>query len=125
MVWVLLQVGVTNGVLRGLGGLTKLHTLHVADAYRVTNAGLHFISHLTGAHPSSAAESWDVSLVESGRGVFSGGRTFSISLCALSLVAIVRSMILLIMGVFALLASTIGMGSQVCAGSLRCRAQGP
>ena len=47
--WVLLQVGVTNGVLRGLGGLTKLHTLHIADAYRVTNAGLHFISNLTGA----------------------------------------------------------------------------
>ena len=57
MVWVLLQVGVTNGVLRGLGGLTKLHTLHIADAYRVTNAGLHFISHLTGANSSSTLNS--------------------------------------------------------------------
>ncbi len=40
----------TNGVLRGLSGLTKLNTLHIADAYRVTNAGLEFISHLTGSH---------------------------------------------------------------------------
>ena len=49
---VLLQVGVTNGVLRGLSGLTKLHILHMPDAYRVTNAGLHFISTLTGGFPA-------------------------------------------------------------------------
>ena len=48
MFWVSLQVGVTNGVLRGVGGLTKLNTLHIADAYRVTNAGLDFISRLSG-----------------------------------------------------------------------------
>lgn len=42
----------TNGVLRGLSGLTKLHTLHMPDAYRVTNAGLHFISTLTGGSPA-------------------------------------------------------------------------
>ena len=44
----LLQVGVSNGVLRGLSGLTKLHTLQIPDAYRVTDAGLQFISTLSG-----------------------------------------------------------------------------
>ena len=38
----------SNGVLRGLSGLTKLHTLQIPDAYRVTDAGLQFISTLTG-----------------------------------------------------------------------------
>ena len=47
----LLQVGVSNGVLRGLSGLTKLHTLQIPDAYRVTDAGLQFISTLTGRSP--------------------------------------------------------------------------
>ena len=54
---VLVQVGVSNGVLRGLSGLTKLHTLQIPDAYRVTDAGLQFISTLTGRPllPSDAA----------------------------------------------------------------------
>lgn len=39
----------TNGVLRGLSGLTKLHTLHIPDAYRITDAGLQHLSALTGA----------------------------------------------------------------------------
>ena len=38
----------SNGILRGLSGLTKLHTLQMPDAYRVTDAGLQFISTLTG-----------------------------------------------------------------------------
>ena len=38
----------SNGVLRGLSGLTKLRTLQIPDAYRVTDAGLQFISTLTG-----------------------------------------------------------------------------
>ena len=47
----MLQVGVTNGTLGGISGLTKLISLHIADAYRVTNVGLQFISTLTGVLP--------------------------------------------------------------------------
>lgn len=42
------QVGVTNGTLGGISSPTKLNSLHIADAYRVTNIGLQFISTLTG-----------------------------------------------------------------------------
>ena len=45
---VVLQVGVTNGILGGISSLTKLNSLHIADAYRVTNIGLQFVSTLTG-----------------------------------------------------------------------------
>jgi hypothetical protein len=48
MAVVVLQVGVTNGILGGISGLTNLKSLHIADAYRVTNIGLLFISTLTG-----------------------------------------------------------------------------
>lgn len=44
----MLQVGVTNGTLGGISRLTKLNSLHIADAYRVTNVGLQLISTLTG-----------------------------------------------------------------------------
>ena len=43
------QVGVTNGVLRCAGMLTKLQSLHMPDAFRVTDAGLRHLSTLTGA----------------------------------------------------------------------------
>ena len=43
------QVGVTNGVLRCAGALTKLQSLHIPDAFRVTDTGLHHLSSLTGA----------------------------------------------------------------------------
>jgi hypothetical protein len=46
---VVLQVGVTNGTLGDISSLTKLNSLHIADAYRVTNIGLQFIFTLTGA----------------------------------------------------------------------------
>lgn len=45
----LYQVGVTNAVLQGVGGLTKLRSLHIPDAFRVTDAGLRHLSTLTGA----------------------------------------------------------------------------
>ena len=42
------QVGVTNGTLRALSGLTGLRELHLPDAFRVTNSGLEYLSTLTG-----------------------------------------------------------------------------
>ncbi|BDA50828.1 probable Internalin A [Coccomyxa sp. Obi] len=44
----LTKVGVTNAVLRGVGGLQKLRSLHMHDAFRVTDVGLSHLSTLTG-----------------------------------------------------------------------------
>lgn len=44
------RVGVTNGVLRALGGLIRLRSLHIPDAFRATDAGIAHLSTLTGTH---------------------------------------------------------------------------
>ena len=44
------RVGVTNGVLRAVGGLTRLRALHLPDAFRATDAGIAHLSALTGEH---------------------------------------------------------------------------
>ena len=41
------KVGVTNGVMRGLSGLTGLEELHLPMAHRITDVGLAFLSTLT------------------------------------------------------------------------------
>ena len=45
------RVGVTNGVLRALGGLIRLRSLHIPDAFRATDAGIAHLSTLTGELP--------------------------------------------------------------------------
>lgn len=44
------RVGVTNGVLRALGGLTRLRALHLPDAFRATDAGIAHLCALTGEY---------------------------------------------------------------------------
>lgn len=56
------QVGVTNTVLQGVGGLSKLRSLHMPDAFRVTDAGLSHLSTLTGAFFLLAASNMTVGL---------------------------------------------------------------
>ena len=46
---ILTKVGVTNAVLRSMGGLSRLRSLHAPDAFRVTDAGLAHLAGLTGA----------------------------------------------------------------------------
>lgn len=41
------KVGVTNGVMRALSGLTGLEDLHLPLAHRITDVGLAFLSTLT------------------------------------------------------------------------------
>lgn len=41
------KVGVTDGVMRGLSGLTDLEELHLPMAHRITDVGLGFLSSLT------------------------------------------------------------------------------
>ena len=41
------KVGVTNGVMRGMSGLTCLEQLHLPMAHRITDSGLAFLSSLT------------------------------------------------------------------------------
>ncbi len=43
----LAKVGVTNGVLRGMSGLTSLDELLLPDSHRITDVGLGFFSGLT------------------------------------------------------------------------------
>lgn len=43
----LVKVGVTNGVLRGMSGLTLLDELLLPNSHRITDVGLGFFSDLT------------------------------------------------------------------------------
>lgn len=49
----------TNAVLCAVGLLTQLRSLHIPDAFRVTDAGLMHLSSLTGVLPCQSGRHAD------------------------------------------------------------------